>query len=180
VWCGCGGVTLLFCGVVLLTLFSVVAFLYHYCWVCHWFFVDDTVLPYKLKAKQEEMRSSKLSSSEQPLSLLKTLSTILSTDSKDAALYIADLLNRSSTSPLFLNYIETHDEAVGIFANIVRAMDNVGPGKWGELCALVVCFHTCVFETGCGCSMLCVCYVVGVQGCVFSMLFSMLCVFNVV
>ena len=152
---------LVVCGVVLLTLFSVVAFLYHYCWVCHWFFVDGIVLPYKLKAKQEEMRSSKLSSSEQPLSLLKTLSTILSTDSKDAALYIADLLNRSSTSPLFLNYIETHDEAVGIFANIVRAMDNVGPGKWGrELCALVVCFHTCVFETGCGCSMLCVFHVV--------------------
>ena len=138
-WCD-----LVVCGVVLLTLFSVVAFLYHYCWVCHWFFVDGTVLPYKLKAKQEEMRSSKLSSSEQPLSLLKTLSTILSTDSKDAALYIADLLNRSSTSPLFLNYIETHDEAVGIFANIVRAMDNVGPGKWGG----VVC-SCCVFSYLC-------------------------------
>ena len=109
------------------------------------FFVDGTVLPYKLKAKQEEMRSSKLSSSEQPLSLLKTLSTILSTDSKDAALYIADLLNRSSTSPLFLNYIETHDEAVGIFANIVRAMDNVGPGKWG---GGVVC-SCCVFSYLC-------------------------------
>lgn len=95
------------------------------------------VLPRKLREKQqmEKIASGEgISSSEQPLSLLKTLQTILATDSKDAALYIADLLNRSSTSPIFLNYVETHDEAVVIFASIVHAMDTVGPGTMHFFC----------------------------------------------
>lgn len=102
------------------------------------------IVPRALKAKQEEARNKlgeTVAASEQPSSLLRTLSTILATNSKDGALYIADLLNRSSTSPLFLNYVETHDEAVQIFASIVHAMDTVGPGK---RCRGVVCCFVCV------------------------------------
>jgi len=102
-------------------------------------------VPRALRAKQEEARFARgedVPDSEQPPSLLRTLSTILAADSKDAALYIADLLNRSSTSPLFLNYVETHDEAVQIFASIVHAMDCVGPASEAVSKVMTECCRT--------------------------------------
>tara|TARA_B100000780_G_scaffold271977_1_gene233547 strand:+ start:36 stop:1787 length:1752 start_codon:yes stop_codon:yes gene_type:complete len=103
------------------------------------------VVPRGLRAKQEherDKRGENVPDSEQPTSLLKTLETILQADAEDASLYIADLLNRSSTSPLFLNYVESHDDAVRIFATIVHAHDCVGPACEAVSKVLTECCRT--------------------------------------
>jgi hypothetical protein len=55
------------------------------------------------------------------------MAALLASKTADAPIYIADLINRSSTSPSFLHHIETTPKAVALLATIVNSTDAVGP-----------------------------------------------------